>query len=108
MKNTNGILEIQETYIYGSVRTSNRLDMKEILGNKILDYRIKKIRCQLKKDESISGIQFIYENVNDGSLKSIIDYKSKEVDIIEQEFELNNENIKGMNVYLNSDIINRI
>ena len=49
MKNTNGILEIQETYIYGSVRTSNRLDMKEILGNKILDYRIKKKKMSIKK-----------------------------------------------------------
>ena len=103
--NTNGIPEIQEIAIYGSIRNSNPLDVKEILGNKILDYRIKKIRCQLKKDESISGIQIIYENVNDGSLKAIIDYKSKEADIIEQEFELNNENIKGMNVYLNFDVL---
>ena len=105
MAETEEKVEIVETCIYGSVRNQNRLDMKEILGNKLLDYRIKKIKCQLKDNSFIAGIQIICRNTNDGSTKAIIDYQSKENNLTEQEFDLKNEGIKEMRVWINTDIV---
>ena len=105
MAETEEKVEIDETCIYGSVRNQNRLYMKEILGNKLLDYRIKKIKCQLKDNLFIAGIQIICRNTNDGSTKAIIDYQSKENNLTEQEFDLKNEGIKEMRVWLNTDIV---
>ena len=105
MAETKETVEITDTCIYGSVRNQNRLDMKEILGNNLLDYRIKKIKCQLKNNSFIAGIQIICRNTNDGSTKAIIDCQSKENNLTEQEFDLQNEAIIEMRVWLNTDIV---
>ena len=96
--------EIMDAIMYGLAKNDNYFDVKDILGSKLFDYRIKKIKCQLKKDTSIYGIQLFYENINDGSIKTVIDIKSNEKDLIDQEFELDNEVITVMNVWLNDDI----
>ena len=97
-------MEINDTCIYGQAKNQNYLDMKNILGNKLLDHRIKKIRCQIK-DNYIYGIQFYYRNINDGSTKAFIDVTSNKSDLTEQEFDINNEAITEMRTWLNDDII---
>jgi len=97
-------INISDTCIYGSVTNQNYLEIKTILGNKILDYKLKKIRCQLKSNTCIVGIQFIYRNLENGEDKALIDISSNENDLIETDFDLNNEELKDMRVWLNTDI----
>ena len=80
-------------------------DMKDILKNKILNYRISKIKCQLKSNKGIYGIQFFYRNLNDGKESPIINVQSKEKDLIEQEFDLSQEYIIDMKTWLDQDTI---
>ena len=105
MSNSVESVTIEPTCIYGSVEgESERHDMKEKLGDKLLDYRITKIRCFLKSNTSIFGIQFIYRNINDCKETTFIDVKSQQNDLIEQEMSLNNEEIRDLRVWLNQDI----
>ena len=94
--------EIIDTCIYGT-SNSNRYDMKEKLGNKLLNYKLSKIRCQVKSNKSIYGIQFIYQNINNGKEEALLDISSKENDLIEQEYNLNNEEINDLRVWLSPD-----
>jgi hypothetical protein len=104
MSDTFDKIEINDTCIYGQARNQNFLDMKRILGNKLLDYRIKKIRCQIK-DNCIYGIQFFYRNINDGSIKAFIDVTSVKSGLTEQEFDINNEAITEMRTWLNNETL---
>ena len=98
-------ISIEPTCIYGTVEGESKMyDMYEILKEKILEYRITKIKCFLKSNTSIYGIQFVYRNINDCKETTFIDVKSKENDLIEQEMDLNNEEIKDLRVWLNQDI----
>ena len=98
-------IKLEPTCIYGSVEgESERQDMYEKLEDKILDYRITKIRCFLKSKTSIYGIQFIYRNINNCEETTMIDVESKQNDLIEQEMNLNNEEIRDLRVWLNQDI----
>ena len=91
---------------YGFVPDNTKLfDMKNILKDKLLNYKISKIKCQLKSNEGIHGIQFIYRNLIDGKETTIINIQPKENGLIEQEFDLGGENIIDMNVFLNQDIL---
>ena len=92
------------TCIYGSVAESKNYDLKDILQDKILDNRLIKIKCFLKPNKSIYGLQFIYRNIFTGEEKALIDVKSKENDLIEQEMALNNEYIKDLRTWLDEDI----
>ena len=96
---------VSDTCIYGSVTNQNYLEIKSILGNKILYHKLKKIKCQLKPDTCIVGIQFIYTNIYTGEDKTLIDISSEENNLIEDEFDLNNrEVIIDMKVWLNNDV----
>ena len=95
MSNSEQCICLEPTCIYGSVEgESERQDMYEKLKDKILDYRITKIRCFLKSKTSIYGIQFIYRNINNCEETTMIDVESKQNDLIEQEMNLNNEEIR--------------
>ena len=105
MSNSVESIAVEPTCIYGTVEgDSERFDMFEQLKDKLLDYRITKIRCFLKSNTSIYGIQFIYRNINDCTETTFIDVKSNQNDLIEQEMSLNNEEIKDLRVWLNQDI----
>ena len=90
---------------YGSVPENAKLfDMKDILKDKMLNYKISKIKYQLKSNEGIYGIQFIYRNLIDGKESTIINIQPKGNGLIEQEIDLSGEDIINMNVFLNQDI----
>jgi len=97
-------IPITDSCIYGSVTNQNYLEIKTILGDKILDYKLKKIICQLKSNTCIVGIKFIYRNLDTGEDKALIDITSNLNDLIETDFDLNNEEVKDMKVWLNHDI----
>ena len=78
-------ISLEPTCIYGTVSESKNYDMKDILGDKLLDHRLSKIKCFLKSNTSIYGIQFTYRNINDCKETTFIDVKSNEKDLIEQE-----------------------
>ncbi len=80
--------------------------MKDLLGNKMINYKISKIKCQLKSNVGIFGIQFYYRNLIDGKETAIINVQPKDNSptLIEQEFDLCGEHIIDMNVWLNQDI----
>ena len=91
---------------YGTVsENSNLYDMKDILNTKMINYKISKIKCQLKSNVGIYGIQLFYRNLIDGKETAIINIQSKEKDLIEQEFDLAGEHIIDMNTWLNQDYI---
>ena len=92
--------DVKETCNYGTDDNYKRYDMKDILKDKLLDYRIKKIKCQIKPNSSIYGIQFIYRNILNCEEKDIINVKPKESDLLEQEMDLNNEDIIDLRVWL--------
>ena len=111
MSNTdeNEKIPIEPTCIFGTVNeSSKRYDMYEILGEKLLDYRLTNITCFSKSNKSIYGIQFTYRNINDCKETTFIDVKSNEPDLIKQEMALNNEDIISLNSWITNDDINLI
>ena len=88
---------------YGSDE-SKLYDMKDILKDKMLNYKITKIKCQIKSNEGIYGIELLYRNLIDGKETSIINVQSKEKDLIEQVFDLCGDYIIDMRVWINNDI----
>ena len=100
------IIPIIETCNYGTVFSENDYhDIKNQLGDNILDYKITKIKCQLKSNTNIQGIQFFYKNINTGEEKALIDIKKNDGELIEQEMILNNEDIIDLKVFLKDVIL---
>jgi len=85
---------------YGTDEDSTHFNTYDKLGDKLLDYKLKKIKCQLISNKSIAGIQFIYKNINNSQEIALIDIKPSEKDLIEQEMVLNNEYIINLKVFL--------
>ena len=107
MSNEQNILSgIKTTCNFGSVEENTKFyDMKEEVGKKILDYRLVKIKCQLKSNESIKGIQFIYRNINTSKECTLINVKPKktDLDLVEQEMEFKMEDIIDLRTWLSTD-----
>ncbi len=94
-------LPIKFGLLYGTIyEDSTFFEPYNNLGDKLLDYKLIKIQCQLMPNKSIAGIQFIYRNINDGQEIALIDIKSSKNDLIEQEMVLNNEIIINLKVFL--------
>ena len=91
---------------YGLDSQIKLYDMKDLLSNKMINYKISKIKCQLKSNVGIFGIQLYYRNLIDGKETAIINVQPKDNSptLIEQEFDLCGEHIIDMNVWLNQDI----
>ena len=102
-------ISLKITCAYGTISYSNNTayDLYDILGKNLLDYKLTKIKCQLKSNKCIYGLQLIYKNKNDGKESTLIDIKSNEQDLIEQEMDLNGEEIKDLRVWIddNTDLI---
>ena len=107
MSNEQNILSgIKTTCNFGSVDENTKVyDMKEEVGKKILDYRLVKIKCQLKSNESIKGIQFIYRNINTSKESTLINVKPKktDLDLVDQEMEFKMEDIIDLRIWLSSE-----
>ena len=88
---------------YGS-DLDKRYDVSDILKEKIFNYKITKIKCQIKSNEGIYGIQFFYRNLIDGKESILINIEPKEKDLIEQEFDLNGECIIDMQTWFNEEV----
>ena len=103
-KESNSQLGVKTTCKFGTeFEFTQSYDMVEEVGKKILDYRLVKIKCQLKSNESIHGIQFIYRNINTSQESTLINIKTKKKDLIEQEMEFKMEDIIDLRVWLSSD-----
>ena len=86
---------------YGTIgENSKYYDVYDILKEKILDYKLTKIKCQLNSNKSICGIQFFYRNINDGKETPLININSNQKDLIDQEMNLNGEDIINLRVWL--------
>ena len=100
----NNQLAISFTCLYGKVESdSKNYNIRDILGKNILDYRITKIRCQIKSNEGIYGIQLIYKNLITEEEKTLINIVSKEPNLIEQEIIINLEIILDIKFWCNDE-----
>ena len=98
-------LGVVSTCIFGKVEEfSKYYDVKDEVGKSILDYRLTKIKCQLKSNDSIYGIQFYYRNINTGKEVALINVKAKETDLIEQEMTFGVEEIVDFRSWLSDEI----
>lgn len=102
-------LEIYPTCNYGLVteKSTRYYSFDSIPKNKLLDYRISKIRCQLKSStKSITGLQIFAINRNNSTEKTLINVEFKETPDIEQEFSLDNlEYITDMKIWKNERLM---
>ena len=98
-------LGINSTIIFGRVdENSKYYDVRDEVGRKILDYRLIKIRCQLKSNDSIYGIQFIYRNINTSQEFTLINVEPNDPDLIDQEMELSLEQIIDLRAWVSETI----
>ena len=99
------ILELKTTCNYGYADESSKFyDVKNIAGTNLFDYRITKIKCQLKSNDSIYGIQFYYRNKTNGKELVLIDVKSKKTNLIEQEMTFGLEEIVYLRTWISYDL----
>jgi len=101
-------LQIYSSCIYGKMKEGAKFyDIKNNVGSKILDYRLHKIRCQLKPKICILGIQFIYIYKKEGSEKMMINLQAvSKDDFIEQELILKKgEYINNIKLWVKEKLI---
>ncbi len=98
-------IEVAPTCLYGRVEENSKYyDVKDEVGKSLLDYRITKIKCQVKSNDSIYGIQFYYRNINTGKETALINVKAKETDLIEQEMTFGVEEIVDLRTWVDDEI----
>ena len=99
-----GHYSLKSTCNYGfDGENSKYYDVTDEVSESILNYKIKKIICQIKSNECIYGIQLIYRNINDGKEKTLINVKPKELDLIEQEMTFGVEEIVDLRTWVSKD-----
>ena len=97
-------VEINSSCLYGKTEPDSKdHNIKEVVGKNILDYRITKIKCQIKSNEGIYGIQLVYKNLITEEEKTLINIVSKEPNLIEQEITLNFEIILDIKFWCNEE-----
>ena len=90
--------------LFGKKEKDSKIhDFGNIKGDDILNYRITKIKCQIKSNEGIYGIQLFYQNLLTLEEKTIINIISKEPDLIEQEMDFNLEQILDVKFWNNDE-----
>ena len=102
-------LIITSTSIFGRFINENSkiYDIRDKVGKKILDYRLIKIKCQLKSNDCIYGIQFIYRNINTNKEETLINVEPKDLDLsnlIEQEMDFGFEEIVDLRLWLSEEV----
>ena len=105
MSSINLPMEIRTTCYFGKKEENQKIhDIRDTVGKSILDYRLIKIKCQIKSGIGIYGLQLLYKNLITNEDKFLINIKSKEPNLIEQEMALNIEFITDLKIYINDDI----
>ena len=96
---------LKTTCSYGfDGENSKYYDVNDEAGESILNYKIKKIVCQIKSNKCIYGIQIIYRNINDGKEKTLINVVTpKGSDLIEQEMNFGVEEIVDLRTWVSKD-----
>ena len=98
-------LNILSTCIYGKREENSKIhDIRNVVGKSILDYRLIKIKCQIKQGIGIYGLQLTYRDLITNEDKALINIISKEPNLIEQEMDLNIENISDVKIWINDEI----
>ena len=98
-------IHLIHTICFGKKEKDSKIyDFNNIKGEDTLNYRITKIKCQIKSNEGIYGIQMIYQNLTTLEENTLINIKSNEPNLIEQEMTFNFEQILDMNIWVNDDI----
>ena len=96
----NNKINLTPSCLYGKSEIDSKIhNIRDILGNNILDYRITKIKCQIKSNEGIYGIEMVYKNLITEEEKTLINIKSEEPNLIEQEIKFDLEIILASKVY---------
>ena len=101
-------LTVVKSCLYGldNGDSSNAYDTLTEIGDDILYYRLSKIKCQLKSNKEIIGVQFIYINRNDNKESALIDVQPYDKYDFEQTFELEPiENIVDVRVWLTDKLV---
>ena len=83
-------IKLCHSCLFGKTESDSKVhNMGTIVGKDILNYRITQIKCQIKSNEGIFGIQLKYKNLITEEQKILINIISKEPNLIEQEITLN-------------------
>ena len=100
----NNKINISPSCLYGKSEIDSKIhNIKDIIGNNILDYRLTKIKCQIKENEGIYGVELIFKNLITEEEKSLINIKSEEPNLIEQEIILDFEIILDVKFWCNDE-----
>ena len=101
----NSKINLIYSVLFGSKEKDSKIyTFNNIKDNDILNYRLTKIKCQIKSNEGIYGIQIIYQNLISLEEDTLINIKSDLPDLIEQEMTFNYEQILDIKFWLNDDI----
>ena len=101
-------LTVIKSCLYGLDKgdSSTSHDTFTSLGDDLLDYRLSKIKCQLKSNKEIIGAQFIYKNRKDNKETALIDVQPYDKYDTEQIFELDPlENIIDVRVWITDQLV---
>ena len=97
-------IKLCHSCLFGKTESDSKVhNMGTIVGKDILNYRITQIKCQIKSNEGIFGIQLKYKNLITEEQKILINIISKEPNLIEQEITLNYEQISDVKFWENDD-----
>ena len=100
----NNKINLTPSCLYGKSEIDSKIhNIRDILGNNILDYRITKIKCQIKSNEGIYGIEMVYKNLITEEEKTLINIKSEEPNLIEQEIKFDLEIILDIKFWCNDE-----
>ena len=100
----NNKINLTPSCLYGKSEIDSKIhNIRDILGNNILDYRITKIKCQIKSNEGIYGIEMVYKNLITEEEKTLINIKSEEPSLIEQEIKFDLEIILDIKFWCNDE-----
>ena len=100
----NNKINLTPSCLYGKSEIDSKIhNIRDILGNNILDYRITKIKCQIKSNEGIYGIEMVYKNLITEEEKTLINIKSEEPNLIEQVIKFDLEIILDIKFWCNDE-----
>ena len=102
----NQYIEIFKTNNYGLTQLNTIIyDMNKI-EEKLLNYYLYKIKCELKKNHGIIGLKLIYKNRNDNKKIDVINIPAKKKASLEQEYTFDpSENILEIRLWLKDKLI---
>ena len=95
---------IVATCPFGRTYDDSKLyDMRDEVGRNMIDYQLIEIKCQIKANGPIYGIQFIYKNKNNDEKVALINVKPKEPFLIQQSISLKDEEVSNLRIWISND-----